>query len=580
MAAYAAYFYNTDEKPRLRELKRRKQRGMHRRRFEAHCELISYLKAKNDAKGVALFRTILAHDEGVKDHGPSLEPDLDANEMLIMDSFVCETTLKLCELRPREHAATAVEIFRLRKSLPGRRLPESTYTLLICILAKAGNIAKALLYLTEMKDVGLLPRHRTFTTLLKEFCLVADPLVHIDSIKSLYKDMRKTLMGKDPAPIYLSECEFTAILSMCARYANSFDKSSDEAPFPESILSFFYAVLKDSLDDVFIPGKEFQNAIKSWFSTAAVASSGLFNCTLGVQRIPNMLVKRWTLSENCIVDSNTSVCGNCGTQMRSIELAPADATQLKVSAKALFRSTKRGRDGKTNFSRFVEWLDQKASSHGAYDYVIDGANVGHYAVLNRSRGMNYEGIECMMNHLENNGKRALLILHRGRIKNAPSDTARKLVAKWAQEGNMYVVPFGDNDDWYWLYAAVHVMSCIVVSNDLMRDHVFESLSGRYFKWWRERHVAKFTYRVSEKGSHDVVVRMPTPHSVRVQQSFCGLFWHMPCRRAADGTESEQYGDHVHDGHWTCIRADVRYLLIDGPRKLSGSTAITQGDGIQ
>jgi len=25
---------------------------------------------------------------------------------------------------------------------------------------------------------------------------------------------------------------------------------------------------------------------------------------------------------------------------------------------------------------------------------------------------------------------------------------------------------------------------------------------------------------------------------------------------------------------------VRYLLIDGPRKLSGSTAITQGDGIQ
>lgn len=45
---------------------------------------------------------------------------------------------------------------------------------------------------------------------------------------------------------------------------------------------------------------------------------------------------------------------------------------------------------------------------------------------------------------------------------------------------------GNNDDWYWLYAAVK-FGAFVVSNDQMRDHNFQMLAPRHFFKWRERH---------------------------------------------------------------------------------------------
>ena len=47
---------------------------------------------------------------------------------------------------------------------------------------------------------------------------------------------------------------------------------------------------------------------------------------------------------------------------------------------------------------------------------------------------------------------------------------------------------GNNDDWYWLYAAVcSGDNILVVTNDQMRDHHFCMLAPRFFLKWRERH---------------------------------------------------------------------------------------------
>lgn len=46
----------------------------------------------------------------------------------------------------------------------------------------------------------------------------------------------------------------------------------------------------------------------------------------------------------------------------------------------------------------------------------------------------------------------------------------------------------NNDDWYWLYAAVFTGGrVLVLTNDEMRDHHFSMLSHRSFERWKERH---------------------------------------------------------------------------------------------
>ena len=39
---------------------------------------------------------------------------------------------------------------------------------------------------------------------------------------------------------------------------------------------------------------------------------------------------------------------------------------------------------------------------------------------------------------------------------------------------------------YWLYAAVK-LGCLLVTNDEMRDHIFELLGSSFFLKWKERH---------------------------------------------------------------------------------------------
>jgi hypothetical protein len=47
---------------------------------------------------------------------------------------------------------------------------------------------------------------------------------------------------------------------------------------------------------------------------------------------------------------------------------------------------------------------------------------------------------------------------------------------------------------YWLYAAVAAGSNgLLISNDEMRDHVFQLLAPRYFYKWKQRHQSKYTF---------------------------------------------------------------------------------------
>ncbi|KAG4391664.1 hypothetical protein GLYMA_05G230102v4 [Glycine max] len=82
----------------------------------------------------------------------------------------------------------------------------------------------------------------------------------------------------------------------------------------------------------------------------------------------------------------------------------------------------------------------------------------------------------------------LIILHNKRSKGDKMDEPinRSLIDKWNNADALYATPSGSNDNWYWLYAAIK-FRCLLVTNDEMRDHLFQLLGNDFFPKWKERH---------------------------------------------------------------------------------------------
>ncbi|KAG4391660.1 hypothetical protein GLYMA_05G230102v4 [Glycine max] len=109
----------------------------------------------------------------------------------------------------------------------------------------------------------------------------------------------------------------------------------------------------------------------------------------------------------------------------------------------------------------------------------------------------------------------LIILHNKRSKGDKMDEPinRSLIDKWNNADALYATPSGSNDNWYWLYAAIK-FRCLLVTNDEMRDHLFQLLGNDFFPKWKERHQVRFSF--SDTGSP--VFHMPPPCSVVIQVS--------------------------------------------------------------
>lgn len=61
-------------------------------------------------------------------------------------------------------------------------------------------------------------------------------------------------------------------------------------------------------------------------------------------------------------------------------------------------------------------------------------------------------------------------------------------SRWKEAGLLQTCAPKNNDDWYWLHAAVYTGGkVLVLTNDEMRDHHFSMLSHRSFERWKERH---------------------------------------------------------------------------------------------
>eukprot|EP00300_Choanocystis_sp_HF-7_P030298 c39099_g1_i1.p1 GENE.c39099_g1_i1~~c39099_g1_i1.p1 ORF type:complete len:620 (-),score=126.35 c39099_g1_i1:13-1872(-) len=114
----------------------------------------------------------------------------------------------------------------------------------------------------------------------------------------------------------------------------------------------------------------------------------------------------------------------------------------------------------------------------------------------------------------------------------------ELVRGWRTEKTIFEVQPNNNDDWYWLYAAIVMCqrgkrTVQVLTNDMLRDHHWRMLTPKAFVTWRQRHLTRYKVTCSgvradnEQCSYSVQLEPPLTFSVQIQESTNRKAWYFP-----------------------------------------------------
>ncbi|KAI3523290.1 hypothetical protein L1887_01350 [Cichorium endivia] len=266
--------------------------------------------------------------------------------------------------------------------------------------------------------------------------------------------------------------------------------------------------------------------IESWFTgeTGAKVASRLEDCDMG--RVKDAILKngggwhglgwvgegKWVLQRTAI-DSGGCCCA-CKDQLACVDTGKEETEKFAQSLVSLAVE----REKRSNFTQFQNWLDE----HNDFEAIVDGANIGLYQQNFAEGGFSVSQLEIVVNELYNRSKKwPLVILHDKRIRALLANPSNLgILEEWIEKGVLYGTPVGSNDDWYWLYASVK-LKCMLVTNDEMRDHIFELLGRNFFPMWKERHQVHYTF---PKGQ--LKLQMPPSYSIIIQESEKGT-WHVP-----------------------------------------------------
>ncbi|XP_059648096.1 proteinaceous RNase P 1, chloroplastic/mitochondrial-like [Cornus florida] len=374
---------------------------------------------------------------------------------------------------------------------------EATFTSLARLAAAKEDPESAFDLVKHMRTCGLPPRLRSYGPALFGFCKkgMVDKAFEVDAH-----------MGE--SGVLVEEAEISALL-----------KVSSETKRADKVYEMLHR-LRAMVRQV---SEETARVLEDWFGSESGTEVGVENWD--VEKVREGVVKggggwhgqgwlgsgKWRVVQTQM--DQTGVCHSCGEKLVCIDIDPKETENFATSLASLACE----REVKTNFMQFQEWLQR----HGPFDAVIDGANVG----LTDQHSFSFSQLNFVVNQLTQispSKRLPLIILHRNRVTNGPalSHNNKKFIESWKKSGALYATPRGSNDDWYWLYAAVSC-KCLLVTNDEMRDHLFELLGTSFFPRWKEKHQVRLT--VSRRGP---TLHMPPPYSIVIQESEQGS-WHVP-----------------------------------------------------
>ncbi|KAF5819718.1 putative ribonuclease P [Helianthus annuus] len=364
-------------------------------------------------------------------------------------------------------------------------------------LAAANNDADYSFELVKsLGNYNVKPRLRTYDAAL--FCYVK--LLDAEKAYAVEDDM--LTLG-----LCLEEPEISALLKVSVEVGDA-DK--------------VYGYLHKLRAGVRCVGEETVAVIERWFSGRVGEGVG---CGVG-EGVKEVMVKNgggwhglgW-LGKGKWAVRRTSVgldggCCGCGERLACVDIGKEDTEKFAQSVVALAVE----REKRSNFTQFQNWLDQ----HNDFEAIVDAANIGLYQQNFADGGFSVPQLEAVVKELYNrSNKWPLVILHEKRLHTLLANPCnREILQEWIENGILYGTPVGSNDDWYWLYASVK-LKCMLVTNDEMRDHIFELLGSNFFPRWKERHQVHYAF---PKGQ--LKLEMPPSYSIVIQESERGA-WHVP-----------------------------------------------------
>ncbi|KAL7148457.1 hypothetical protein ABFS83_06G179700 [Erythranthe nasuta] len=376
-------------------------------------------------------------------------------------------------------------------------LNEATFTNVSRLAAAKEDPELAFNLIKKMKDQGIGPKLRSYGPALFGFCKkgMADEAYEVDS-------------HMVDNQVSAEESELSALL-----------KVSSDVKREEKVYEMMHR-LRATTRQV---SEETAAVVEDWFLSERAAEVGLENWDTG--KIKKGVLKGgggwhgqgWLGGGDWRVVGTTmdeaGVCQSCGEKLVCIDIDPKETENFAKSLSELASK----KEATTGFFQFQEWLQR----HGPFDAVVDGANVG----LANQHTFSFSQIKGVVNRLRElspSKKLPLVVLHQNRVNGGPAQypNNKKLLESWKKAGALYATPVGSNDDWYWLYAAVS-SKCLLVTNDEMRDHLFNLLGNSFFPRWKEKHQVRL-----KPSSDGIRLHMPPPYSIVIQESEQGS-WHIP-----------------------------------------------------
>ncbi|KAK7324870.1 hypothetical protein VNO77_28768 [Canavalia gladiata] len=401
---------------------------------------------------------------------------------------------------------------------------EASVTAVARLYAAKGDADHAFELVKSMGKYNASPRLRTYDPALFCFCELLDA----DKAYEVEEHMNN-------AGVSLEEAELAALLKVSAQNGRT-----------EKVYEYLHK-LRSSVRCV---SEATAVVIEEWFRSSKAFEVGQVDLDAG--QVKEGILRNgggwhgqgWVGKGDWIV-RRTSIdadgrCCCCSEQLVCVDIDDEETEKFAQSVAGLAME----REVKANFSEFQAWLEK----HASYEAIVDGANVGLYQQNFADGGFSICQLDDVVKELYNQrGKKwPLVILHNKRLRGLMENpSSRRVVEEWMNNGVLYTTPNGSNDDWYWLFAAVK-LRCLLVTNDEMRDHIFELIGSNFFNQWKERHQVHYTFM---KGN--LKLQMPPSYSLVIQESEKGS-WHVPL---APGTSYES------SSCWLCITRSSAHDVV-------------------
>ncbi len=448
-------------------------------------------------------------------------------------------------LSPQQLLDTAREV--MQKALDAAdsgeaAVKETSFSSIIRTACGVGQPHVALSYVAEMRKRKTVCKARSFLPIIAAFAEAGDAA-----------GAKCALTAMEDASVPLTEQAYRSMLEAAAARVESGEttlRASVETEVgtchddtPAGWREYVHKLLVQMTHDIYQLERSTISAVQRVFAAGGASQGGL---------------PQWATAESAV--SADGVFPPNQHQLRSVDLTTQELAELATQARELACTSDRRTSQFKDFEAFL----QKA---GPIDILIDGANLGFFNQNFAGGAFSHAQIDAAVRHFAAQGLRVAVVLHskwlsagtapqpfkrsrdgsQKRRRDGSSATASDSSAvdappaaasgsaapaaaadaapmphalgqqsmldtyreRWTRMGLLYEVQRGNNDDWYWLYAAVTVKasdgtqrSVRVVSNDQMRDHHFKMLAPENFLKWRERHQVTYHIMSFQKRSTD------------------------------------------------------------------------------